>query len=43
MNFKKFVLKVVPAIISIFKLGDFGFDNILIDEKSHVLLFEGHN
>ena len=36
MNFKKFVLKIRPVIISMrIKLEDFDFNNILIDEESH--------
>ena len=38
MNLKKFALKILRVIISmklLFKLKDFDFDNILIDENSH--------
>ena len=39
MNVKKFVLRIVRAII---KLNDFDLDNILIDEKSHnnILIYD---
>ena len=43
MNFKKFVLKIRPVIISMtIKLEDFDFNNILIDEESHenILIYE---
>ena len=38
MNLKKFALKILRVIISmklLFKLKDFDFDSILIDENSH--------
>ena len=45
INFKKFVLKVAPVIISMtIKVEDFDTDNILIDEKSHenILIYGIH-
>ena len=43
MNLKKFVLKIVPVIISMtIKLEDFDLDKNLIDEKSHenILIYD---